>query len=253
MSVMSVLIVWGRVWLARGICGRRHEEEEDDVGDWRKNVIVDESIHPSARAWGSDSVAGASHDGRSKRHSAALSEGERHTGLGAGAEGPKRHSAVIAMARLEDSEAGISPRAVRGRGRPLSLTPVALRPIGANYSPVSGGVGASMGRPPFGTNGRLNGQGSANSTVVESAPVLLHSSGVDLGVGGGNVVHIPSVLDGYRAAFEFRGQLEKGEMELLNAGDRVQVLSAIGNGMVAAKNLESGEQGWVPLNILGRY
>ncbi|KAI8621676.1 hypothetical protein BC830DRAFT_133856 [Chytriomyces sp. MP71] len=257
MSVMSVLIVWGRVWLARGICGRRHEEEEDDVGDWRKNVIVDESIHPSARAWGSDSVAGASHDGRSKRHSAALSEGERHTGLGAGAEGPKRHSAVIAMARFEDAETGISPQGSgKGRGRPSSLTPVALRPMGAGYSPVSAGVGTSMGRPPFATNGRGSSrseQGSAKSSGVEPAPASAQSSGIDPGLGLIGTIHVPSVLEGYRAAYEFKGQVDQGEMEQLSAGDRVQVLGAVGNGMVAAKNLESGQHGAIPLNILGRY
>ncbi|TPX73910.1 hypothetical protein CcCBS67573_g04826 [Chytriomyces confervae] len=62
----------------------------------------------------------------------------------------------------------------------------------------------------------------------------------------------PAAAPGYKAMFEFRGDVENGEMDIVRANDRLIVLQVVADGYAFAQNLETGQQGVVPLNILAR-
>ncbi|KAI8832934.1 hypothetical protein BJ741DRAFT_613195 [Chytriomyces cf. hyalinus JEL632] len=62
----------------------------------------------------------------------------------------------------------------------------------------------------------------------------------------------PATAPGYKAMFEFRGDTENGEMDIVRANDRLVVLQVVADGYAFAQNLDTGRQGVVPLNILAR-
>ncbi|KAJ3356980.1 hypothetical protein HDU83_009150 [Entophlyctis luteolus] len=67
-------------------------------------------------------------------------------------------------------------------------------------------------------------------------------------MGGGTLRAIPT----YNALFEFRGVPGSLELDIVRAGDRIIVLEVKSNGYAVARNLETGRQGLVPMNILTR-
>ncbi|KAJ3130642.1 hypothetical protein HK100_007800 [Physocladia obscura] len=89
-----------------------------------------------------------------------------------------------------------------------------------------------------------------DATVNQHSPPL--GGGVDpfaemMGGGGGS-----SGIPAYSALFEFRGQPGTMELDVVRAGDRVVILEVMQNGYAAARNLETGRQGLVPMNLLTR-
>ncbi|KAJ3391639.1 hypothetical protein HDU84_005589 [Entophlyctis sp. JEL0112] len=67
-------------------------------------------------------------------------------------------------------------------------------------------------------------------------------------MGGGTMRMIPT----YNALFEFRGVPGSLELDIVRAGDRLVVLEVKSNGYGVVRNLETGRQGLVPMNILTR-
>ncbi|KAI9351198.1 hypothetical protein BDR26DRAFT_850641 [Obelidium mucronatum] len=71
-------------------------------------------------------------------------------------------------------------------------------------------------------------------------------------MGGGPPVTMDSAVPAYHAVFEFYGVAGSPDLEHVRVGDRLVVLEVKPNGFGVARNLNTGKQGLVPMNILSR-
>ncbi|KAJ3234638.1 hypothetical protein HDU81_001293 [Chytriomyces hyalinus] len=254
MSILSVAIVWVRVWKIRGYLFKPKEGMdqsggvdivEKSGGDSYVNgqgmgtVTMNRMRNVGFQEGGSDSSAG----------NTARSRGESH-----------RHSAIIALTRFDH---------VQGPASPIStMKVVTLRDGQSRMSSPHYAGGQIIGTPPPPPSPRSNGfnghyQASAPSPRTQS----LSRGGMSVSFrdsprSASNVDPVAEMMgppepnsngfEQFTVARDFLGQPGSNQLEWAGAGDRVRVLRGSADGMVHVRNLETGVEGSVPVNILAR-
>ncbi|KAJ3267305.1 hypothetical protein HDU77_000018 [Chytriomyces hyalinus] len=256
MSILSVAIVWVRVWKIRGYLFKPKEgmDQSNSVDVVEKNsvdgyvngqgmgtVTMNRMRNVGFQEGGSGSSAG----------NTARSRGESH-----------RHSAIIALTRFDHVQGPASP--ISTMNKVVTLRDGHSRMNSPHYA-----GGQIMGTPPPPPSPRSNG---VNGHYQPSAPSPRSQS---LGRGGMSVSFRDSsprsasnvdpvaemmgtpepnstVFEQFTVVRDFLGQPGSNQLEWAGAGDRVLVLLGSADGMVHVRNLETGVEGSVPVNVLAR-
>ncbi|KAI8842418.1 hypothetical protein BJ741DRAFT_593024 [Chytriomyces cf. hyalinus JEL632] len=259
MSILSVVIVWVRVWKIRGYLIKPKggvypsggvdavaEKHSVDAGSRQGmgTVTMNRVRNVGFQDAGSDSSAG----------NTARSRGESH-----------RHSAIIALTRFDHVQGPASP--VSTMNKVATLRDVHNR---INSPQFAGGQMVATYTPPppsprsTGFNGpyqasapspRSQSLGHAGMTVsFRDTPPRSASSNVDpVAEMLGSPIPNSNAFEQFTVVRDFLGQPGSSQLEWAGAGDRVRVLRGVGaDGMMHVRNLETGVEGGVPVNILAR-
>ncbi|KAJ3231127.1 hypothetical protein HDU81_003990 [Chytriomyces hyalinus] len=257
MSILSVVIVWVRVWKLRGYLYKPKggvypsggvdvvaEKHSVDAGSSRQGmgtVTMNRVRNVGFQDGGSDSSAG----------NTARSRGESH-----------RHSAVIALTRFDHVQGPASP--VSTMHKIATLRDAQYR---MNTPQFAAGQMMATPPPPSPRSNGFNGQyqasapsprsqslGRAGLSVSFQDTPPRTASNVDPAVEMlGSPAPDSHGFEQFTVVRDFLGQPGSSQLEWAGAGDRVRVLRGVGaDGMMHVRNLETGVEGGVPVNILAR-
>ncbi|KAJ3396799.1 hypothetical protein HDU80_009833 [Chytriomyces hyalinus] len=260
MSILSVVIVWVRVWKIRGyiikpkggvypsggVDAVAEKHSVDDAGSSRQGmgtVTMNRVRNVGFQDGGSDSSAG----------NTARSRGESH-----------RHSAIIALTRFDHVQGPASPVSTMNKVATLHLNRI--------NSPQFAGVATPPPPSPRST-GFNNGQYQPSAPSPRSQS-LSRAAGMTVSFRDtpprsaatvsnvvdpvaemlGSATPTSNAFEQFTVVRDFLGQPGSTQLEWAGAGDRVRMLQGgVGaDGMMHVRNLETGVEGGVPVNILAR-
>ncbi|KAJ3255108.1 hypothetical protein HDU77_003791 [Chytriomyces hyalinus] len=259
MSILSVVIVWVRVWKIRGyiikpkgavypsggVDAVAEKHSVDDAGSRQGmgTVTMNRVRNVGFQDGGSDSSAG----------NTARSRGESH-----------RHSAIIALTRFDHVQGPASPVSTMNKVATYNRInspqfagvatppppPSSPRSTGFNY----GQYQASAPSPRSQSLSRAAGMTvSFRDTPPRSAAAATASKVDPVAEMLGSPQPTSNAFEQFTVVRDFLGQPGSTQLEWAGAGDRVRMLQGVGaDGMMHVRNLETGVEGGVPVNILAR-